>query len=673
VLLAESQPDQSKHQMAVNHPLQAKTARPGSNGQTLVAHGPPRDATPFVVVAIGASAGGLEACKKLVAALPAGSGMAFILVQHLDPTHESMMVELLAGHTSMTVLQAADNMPLQREHLYIIPPATYLSVKGGTLQLSRPQAPRGGGLPFDFLLHSLAEEYGKRAVCVVLSGTGADGSLGLVTVKKKGGLVIAQDPEEAGYGGMPCSAILTGAVDVVLPVADIPAALVRYDGRTAFPGPHADPVARERTTDWLPAIIELLRTKTVHDFSLYKRGTLQRRIERRMAMAAIDPVDMDRYLAILRSDGRELNLLAESLLINVTSFFRDPKVFEILADKIVPKLIADRTPDRPIRIWIAGCSTGEETYSLAMLLREQIAAANSKAKLQVFASDADADAVASAREGLYPHTIEADVSAERLTRFFTKDDHGYRVSPELRALVVFTVQDVLADPPFSRLDLVSCRNLLIYLRPEAQAKVVSLFHFALREGGILLLGSAETPGTIEDRFKVISKAERIYRHVGRNRPGELGSLMGAGDGVRVRTPSGHTPAPSRHVVLADLGRRLVLESYAPAAILINGNHECLFSMGPTDRYLRVPPGQPTHDLLAMARPGLRTRLRSAIQRAFLERARVVLNGGRIIHDSHGVSFSIDVHPVLSAGEELLLVCFVDAPAHDQAPGRALAT
>ena len=578
--------------MPVSRPRQAKASKPRSSRRPLPARGPPRGPGDFPVVGIGASAGGLDACRKLVDALPAGNGMAFILVQHLDPTHESMMVDLLAGHTSMTVRQATDGMPIERDHLYVIPPGTYLSVGNGALHLSQPQARHGARLPFDFLLHSLAEEYGARAICVILSGTGADGSLGLKAVKEKGGLVIAQDPDEAGYDGMPRSAIMTGAVDLVLPVAKIPEALVKYDRRMALTRTQNGSRPQDTAQDWLPEIIDLLRTKTAHDFTLYKPGTLQRRIERRMAMAAIETDDMDRYLEILRSDTSELDLLAKDLLINVTSFFRDPKVFDLLAEKIIPDLVRSQPPDHPLRIWIAGCSTGEETYSLAMLFREQITAAKRNVKLQVFASDVDPDAVASAREGLYPETIEADVSPARLARFFSKEDHGYRVLPELRAAVVFTVQDVLADPPFSRLDLVSCRNLLIYLRPEAQAKVVSLFHFALREGGILLLGSSETVGNVDGRFEVISKSERLYRHIGRSRPGELGFSMSAGDGVRVPARPGQGQAPSRQAALADLCRRLVMETYAPAAVLINRKHECLYSLGPTDRYLRVAPGIP---------------------------------------------------------------------------------
>jgi two-component system CheB/CheR fusion protein len=567
-------------------------------------------------------------------ALPADVGMAFILVQHLDPTHESMMVDLLAGHTSMTVRQATDGTLLERDHLYVIPPGSYLSVGNGALHLSQPQAHHGARMPFDFLLHSLAENCGPRAICVILSGTGADGSLGLQAVKENHGHVIAQDPDEAGYDGMPRNAIMTGAVDLVLPVARIPKALVKYGQRMALSRKQNNSHPQDAPEDWLAEIVNLLRAKTAHDFRLYKPGTLRRRIERRMAIAAIKTDDMDRYLEMLRTDAGEIDHLAKDLLINVTRFFRDPKVFDVLAEKIVPDLVRRHTSEHSLRIWIAGCSTGEETYSLAMLFHEQITAAKRNVKLQVFASDVDPDAVARAREGLYPETIEADVSPARLARFFTKEDHSYRVLPELRATVIFTVQDVLADPPFSRLDLVSCRNLLIYLRPEAQAKVISLLHFALREGGVLLLGSSETLGSASDHFEVIAKQERLYRQIGGSRPGEFGFSISGGDGVRVPARPGQGQLPSHQATLADLCRRLVMESYAPAAVLINRKHECLYSLGPTDRYLRVAPGHPTHDLLAMVHQEVRTKLRSAIQMASKESTRIVVPGGAAVDLLH---------------------------------------
>jgi two-component system, chemotaxis family, CheB/CheR fusion protein len=623
--------------------------------------GPPPPA--FPIVAIGASAGGLDACTKLIDSLPTKPGLAFILIQHLDPNHESMMADLLAGHTSMTVEQARDGMIIAPDHLYIIPPGSYLSASKGTLHLSQPNARHGARLPFDFLLHSLAEDCGARTIAVILSGTGADGSLGLKAVHDAGGFVIAQEPSEAEYDGMPKAAIAAGAVDVILPVGEIAAALVDPARRTpqTEKAPVADPTC-------LPAIIELLRTSNSHDFTLYKMGTLQRRIERRMGLAALDT--MASYLEKLRSDPVELDMLSKDLLINVTCFFRDAPVFDMLADKIVPNMIRDQPPDRPLRLWIAGCSTGEEAYSLAMLFREAIIASKRNVKLQVFASDVDADAIAVARDGVYPDAIAAQVSEERLARFFMKEDHGYRVSPELRAAVVFTVQDVLADPPFSRLDLISCRNLLIYLGPEAQAKVIGLFHFALREGGTLLLGNAETIGSSESRFKVIAKAERLYRHIGHSKPGDIGFQIGQGETPRGAVRSGPSQIAHQNK-LADLVQRLVTEAYSPAAVLINRKQESIYSTGPTERYLRVAPGHPSHDILAMAPQGLRTKLRSAIQQAIQADGPIIVTGGRSNLGGLTIAFDIHVKPVESDGEPLLLVCFVDVPVKPTKSGHTI--
>lgn len=616
----------------------------------------------ILVVGIGASAGGLDACRRLIEAVVDGSGMALILVQHLDPDHDSMLVDLLATHTGLTVCQVVDGMPIERGHLYVIPPGTYLSVGKGALHLTEPAARHGARLPFDFLLHSLAEEMGPRAACVVLSGTGSDGSLGLKAVKQKGGLVIAQDPEESAYDGMPRSAIATGAVDCVLPAAGIPNALMKYLQRKgpASCGDAEPPPAG----DVLPAIVDFLHETTSHDFRLYKPGTLRRRIERRMSAAAVATTDMHLYLEKLRQDPVEVETLAKDLLIHVTSFFRDPEVFDLLAEVVIPELVDTAEPGRSLRIWVPGCSTGEEAYSLAMLFQERIAATGREVKLQIFGSDVDPDAVIAARDGFYPPSIKADVTPERLARFFTKESAGYRVSSELRASVVFTVQDVLNDAPFSRLDMVSCRNLLIYLSPEAQSKVIALFHFALRPGGILLLGGAETIGNAPGRFEVISKPGRIYRHVGRSRPGELGLIFGAGSLDRPGRQAGKAASAVRGTVYGELCRRLVMDAYAPAAVLVDQKQECLYSLGPTDRFLRVPPGAPTQDLLAMAPRSVRNKLRAAIQRALQENGRVSQPGGLIRLDGRTLSFSIDVQPVLSEGERLLLICFVEerAPA-----------
>ncbi|MEO9215098.1 MAG: chemotaxis protein CheB [Rhodanobacter sp.] len=613
----------------------------------------------FLVVGIGASAGGLDACRSLLRALPSDSGMAFILVQHLDPTHESLMVELLANLTAMKVCQAANGMLVEPNHFYVIPPGTYLAVEAGTLHLSAPPVRHGMRLPFDFLLQSLAEAYRGRAACIVLSGTGADGSIGLKAIRKNQGLVLVQDPKEAGYDGMPRSAVLTGAVDSVLLIDKMPDALAQY----AMALPPKNSATSESSASSkeaaLTAIIDLLREKTTHDFRLYKKGTLQRRIERRMLIASVETDDMNQYLQLLRKDGHEVEVLAKDLLINVTRFFRDTDVFGMLAEKIIPAMIQAHKTDQPLRIWVPGCSTGEETYSLAMLFREAIITAKSTIKLQIFASDVDSDAVTRAREGLYPETIKAEVSEERLARFFSKDEHGFRVLPDMRAAVVFTVQDVLSDPPFSRLDMVSCRNLLIYLGADAQAKAIALFHFALKPNGILLLGSSETAGHIDGRYEVISKTERLYRRIGQSHPGELNFLLGANDDAPSRTRPAYSQSQLRQAALAELCRRSVMESFAPAAVLINLKHECLYHLGSTGRYLQVAAGHPTHDLLSMASPGLRSKLRSAIQMATQEAGRAAVDHCSSGHGAGMVSFGLNVRKVTSGGETFLLVCFVD--------------
>ena len=638
--------------MPGSHPHHAKADRPRWLQKPLSASG----RADFPIVAIGASAGGLDACRKLLDALPAHNGMAFIIVQHLDPSHESMMVDLLAGHTPMPVLLATDGMKIERERVYVIPPGVYLSAdEKGALRLSKPQARHGARLPFDFLLNSLAREHGAHTVCVVLSGTGSDGSLGLRAVKEIGGLVIAQDIGEADYDGMPRSAIATGAVDLVARTAKIAEALVARERGHVFVPERPKSSAQKSVDDLLPDIIALLRRKTVHDFALYKHGTLERRVERRMALAGVKTAA--KYLDLLLRDANERDQLSRDLLINVTGFFRDAAVFDFLDKSVIPDLVRDHPLDRPLRIWVAGCSSGEETYSLAMLFREQIEASKRDVKLQIFATDVDPDAVASAREGLYPDSI--DVSPERLARFFSKEDHNYRISAELRSNVVFTMHDVLADPPFARLDFVSCRNLLIYLLPEAQAKVISIIHFALREGGLLLVGDAETVGVADGRFVAISKPQRIYRRVGGARRGDFGLSSNAGDGSRLRARPGTASAPSRQIELAELCRRMVLEAYGPAAVLINRKLECLYYHGPVDRYLKVVSGRPVNDVIAMAREGVRAKLRSAVQRALHENKRVVISGGRTKGEAGAWSFSIVVIPAPREREDLLLVCFVE--------------
>lgn len=589
---------------------------------------------------MGASAGGLEACRLLFEALPATTGMAYILVQHLDPTHASMMVELLSSATAMPVRQAEDGMAVEVDHLYIIPPGAYLALDGGKLRLSAPLARQGARLPFDFFLKSLAHSAGKRAVCVVLSGGGADGATGVAAIKAAGGLVIAQDPAEAGYADMPRSAIATGAVDLVLPVAGIAAALARHRLR-------AGAAANVDVKD----IIAFLKSSELHDFTLYKPGTLERRIARRMGLAGYSPGDTAGYLALLKTNGEEAAALAEDLLINVTRFFRDPMIFDFLAEDAIAGLVAQEQ-GKSIRIWVAGCSTGEETYTLAMLFNEAIKAAGADIKLQIFASDADAQAVAAAREGVYPFSIESQVSAARLERFFVREECGYRVAPNLRASIVFAVQDVLADPPFSKLNMISCRNLMIYLKPEAQAKIVEVFHFSLCPGGFLLLGAAETIGAADGRFAVISKAARLYRKTSQGGTGPL-AFRPAGDPGRILARSG-AAAAARGQDIADLYRKLVLERYTPAAVMVNRRLECLYTSGPIGSFLQIASGYQTHDLLALLAPALRTRVKTAIAEVSATQKPASLPGGRMLHQDENLRFDIDIQPVPADPDKFML-------------------
>src|SRR6202045_2451400 len=604
-----------------------KTRRRPGRGASRQREAPSRP-DDFLVVGLGASAGGLEALDKLFDALPPDTGMAFVLIQHLDPTHKSMMAGLLAGRTSMKGLEAAEDMPIERDQVYLIPPGVYLSIRAGAFQLTKPRERHGARMPFDFFLRSLAEDCGERAVCAVLSGTGTDGSLGLMAIQGKGGLVIVQDPKDAAHDGMPRSAIMTGAADLVLPVAEIPSALVKF-GRQAHPKPErAEPAPGNGADAGLDVIIDLLRARTSHDFALYKEGTLLRQIERRMAMSSIKDIGV--YLDTIRKNPDEIDLLAKAMLINVTRFFRDEETFAILAEGVVPELIRRHPPDKPIRIWDAGCSTGEETYSIAMLFLEVITAAKRTVKLQVSASDVDDDAVAIARNGLYPQSIQKDVSPARIERFFTTEDHGYRVTRELRETVVFTTQDLLADAPFSRLDFVSCRNVLLYLRPEGQEKVLSLFHFALREDGILLLGASEAIGGFGDRFAAISKRHRIFRHLGRSHPGEVMFPIAPAEGGRTTPPASRGPRyPAPRANVGDLARQALLDAYAPASVLINPRNEGLYFFGAIDRYLKVALGEASRDLFAMAREGLRTKLRAAIHQATREHGCIALGGAQM--------------------------------------------
>ncbi|TWF48087.1 CheR family methyltransferase [Neorhizobium alkalisoli] len=619
----------------------------------------------FKIVGIGASSGGLNAVRALLKALPAKTGCAFLLVQHLDPVHESMLVELLSGDTHLTVVQAVDGVGIEPEHMYVIPPGYFMSVEAGNIRLTHLRERHGARLPFDFLLSSMAKEYGALAISVVLSGSGADGSGAIGTIKETGGLVLIQDPNEAEFDGMPRSAISQAVNSDVLPVASIADAIINYQQEFGRLPANPRPVV---TTAHLPEIIELLKSSTPNDFSSYKYGTLQRRIEKRLAMLDIPEGEIEQYIAILRNSEEERQNLARDLLINVTGFFRDPKVFDFLREKIIPEILLNKMQGDTVRIWVAGCSTGEEAYSLAVLFLDRINAMGYGIKLQIFASDADAEAVAVAREGHYSLASTDAIPSDLLQSYFTRSETGYSVTPQVRGSVIFTVQNVLSDPPFSRIDLVSCRNLLIYLETEAQAKVLALFSFALRESGILLIGRSETVGRMDDRFKLISKSERVYRRVGHRGSAEFRFNLASGDAVRLPNTASRVGAASRQNILSELVSHALLGRYVPAAILINRRYEYLYSIGPTEKFLQIAPGPASLDLFAIIPKSLRNKIRSAIFRAGQDQKTFVVNGAKADINGAKLQFGIHVELLSNQGEELFLICFVE----ETAAGRKIA-
>jgi two-component system CheB/CheR fusion protein len=623
----------------------------------------PHGARGFPIVGIGASAGGLDAFKAFLNALPPDTGMAFVLVQHLDPVHVSLMAELLSSHTAMPVTQAAEGVSIEPNRVYLIPPGVSLAVAGGKLRLSELTERHGTRTAFDVFLRSLAEDCGERAMAIVLSGTGSDGSEGLKAVKGKGGFVIVQEPSEAAFDGMPKSAIKTGQTDRILPVAEIPAALI--DRMNGLHPSDAGQAAHEGAEERFLEILGLVRTKTGQDFSHYKAGTLTRRIERRMAMAGI--TETARYIEKLNAQPSELDSLAHDLLINVTEFFRDAAAFQVLAETVIPEMVAAQPPDRPLRIWAPGCSTGEEAYSLAILFLEAVAASKRAIKLQVFASDVDPHVIAFARAGVYGPEIGSQVSPERLSRFFAREGDGFHVARDLRDAVVFTVQDILADPPFSRLDLISCRNVLIYLQPGAQDQVLSLFHFALRAGGVLFLGRSETVGEFKDRFEPISKKQRIYRHLNAGRPGEAGFRVSA---IKERLAPSFTPALRRAVHrtnFEELASKKLLEAFAPPSVLVDKKYEALYYSGAVDRYLQLAPGEANQKILVMAREGLRPNLRAALEGARETGEPASKPGAQVHRDGATYRVKISVQPI--PAEYVFLVSFIDEPTQ---PPQALA-
>jgi two-component system CheB/CheR fusion protein len=625
--------------------------------------------TTLPIVGIGASAGGLEAFEAFFAAMPVDSGMAFILVPHLDPTHSSIMPELIQKRTRMRVLQIEDGMHVEPNTVYVVPPNQNLSILNATLQLMELHRPRGINLPIDSFFRALALDQGPNAVAIILSGTGSDGTLGVKAIKAETGMVMVQDQDSAKYDGMPRNAIATGVADYILSPAEMPAKLIKYLHHSVNTTAAAILEDDGRRSDTLQKICILLRTRTGHDFSQYKKNTILRRIERRMHVHQIDEVE--NYVTYLQKSEVELDILFRELLIGVTHFFRDPQAFEVLREKYLPELLGDKPDDYTLRVWVAGCSSGEEVYSIAILLQEVMEDLGRRINIQIFGTDIDEDSVNAARTGIFPASITSDVSDVRLQRWFFKEDNQYRVRKSIREMVVFAVQSIIKDPPFTKLDLTCCRNLLIYLGPELQKRVMSLFHYSLKPEGILFLGSSEAIGQAQDLFTVLDKKWKIYRR----RPGLFAARR------ILELP----PVPIRDNILPNnpesirkveelsafqLIESILKEVDAPPCVIIDDASDIVYLHGRTGRYLEPVIGKVNVNILEMARPGLRVDLATAIRGAAAHNHEYVRKGVAIEHDTGHISIDLTVKPVkgYSALRGLMLVMFKEIPLPEKSKG-----
>jgi two-component system CheB/CheR fusion protein len=624
------------------------------------------------IVGIGASAGGLEAFEAFFRACPEDSGMAFVLVPHLDPGHESLLTEILQRSTAMPVVQALDQIPVAANHVYIIPPNREMTIFNGVLQLAEPTLARGQRMPIDAFLRSLAEDQAAHAIGVILSGTASDGTQGLRAIHGADGICMVQEPTTAKYDGMPQSAIAAGVASHIVPVEQMPALLLQVTQRPNFllglTMPRILPAAALSS---LNQILMQVHKDTGHDFSLYKKSTLGRRIERRMTQQNIG--DMAVYARFLKENLPEEKALFKELLINVTSFFRDPEAFLLLKQEILPELLEGKPADYVFRAWVAGCASGEEAYSIAIVLSEFMEEKQQSFKVQIYATDLDDDAIDTARSGRYPSGITQDVSAERLSHFFNKDESephnpGYKIKPFIREMVVFAVQNVIKDPPFTKLDLLSCRNLMIYLEQEQQARLIPNFHYALKPGGVLLLSSSESITYHPELFQAINRKWKFYRASKTTLATGLPLFGRATLMDKVMKPPAKPVLPKTDQMnIADLSNRILLQSYAPASVTTDSRGNILLVHGDTSRYLRPPTGPVTTNVIEMARDGLQMDLRAAIgaagQGTPMQSQEVSLNT-----DSGNVTVRISVRllptpqSIANADERLLLVSFQDVAA-----------
>ena len=624
----------------------------------------------FPIVALGGSAGSLAAFEAFFRAMPAASGMAFVVITHLAPDQESAMAQVLQHFTAMPVQEATDGLHLRINHVYVIPPNRDMSVLHGALLLFVPTQPPGRRLPIDFFFQGLAKDARERAVCVICSGLGSDGALGLKLVMENFGMVMVQDPDEAEFDPMPRAALATEFVDYVLPAAGLPARLLEYVRHPASRPRREEAEPTGRPAHALQKIFHLIRARTGHDFTFYKRNTVFRRIERRMNAHQI--ADFTHYVRFLQNTPAEVEALFKELLIGVTKFFRDPDAFEQLQGRLLP-LLRQKPANGPVRVWAPGCSTGEEAYTLAMLLLEGLDGLDQSLRLaiQIFATDINPDAIDTARAGLYPDNIVADVSPERLRRFFLKTEEGYRVKKEVRDAVVFAVHDLNKDAPFTRLDLLVCRNLLIYLSAELQRNLIPVFHYALNPGGLLLLGPSENLAGFQELFQPLDVKWKLSRRT--EQPASVSRMAGFPFAhARPLTPpispasSGPMPAnPTRKEgAFAALVQRVLLREFTPPAVVINPKGDILYVNGRTGRFLEPAPGLGGMNVFDMAREELNYELSEAVHQAVASRQPVLADNVKLRLETGTQLLRLRVQPLPDEDEALaglLLVVFEEQP------------
>lgn len=611
----------------------------------------------FYVVGVGASAGGLDAIERLFDNAPADSGMAYVIVQHLSPDFKSLMEELLSRHTAMPIHRVEDGMRVEPDHIYLIPPKKNMALSEGRLLLTDQNVSAPVNLPIDIFFQSLAKDFGDRAIAVVLSGTGSDGTRGIQDVHDAGGLVLVQDPESASFDGMPRSATLTKIVDVVCHAEMIPAKIAEFvDDPIGFRrGQVTSPASLDQKGERYE-IFRLFRHQFGIDFSLYKSATIDRRIERRMQLTRTP--DIKTYIEKLETDSEELESLYRDLLVEVTQFFRDPEAFKAIQQEVIPALVKDAQPDGEIRFWVPGCATGEEAYSYAMLLHAELEKAKKEVSAKVFATDVHPRSLEYASAGVYPAAAIDSVPEHLRLRYFTAHGELYRVTHELRQMVIFAPNDITRDPPFTKIDLISCRNVLIYLDAHVQKKVLSLFHFGLKPKGVLVLGPSETLGDLGNEFDTIDRHWRVYRKERDVRlPMATRLPMTPALSQVVQAPSmfvAKSPTGDSNQTLEGAYEEL-LSKYVPPSLLVNEFFELVHSFGDARSLLTQPEGKPTLDILKMVQGDLRMALSTALHKASQQRSQVVYKGVRLREDEER-QYKVTVDPYIKGRTRMFLIC-----------------